>query len=135
MDRIEYRKLIHSDHTNEWRDNQTLVVLTAGACLLALVIALKNILNVPTEQLTRDLILYVCILRRSCDILSCRDKKEGRSDNQSSRPLDYRYRLDNDGHHYYVHHLIARTLQMPKSCCDTFCLHPVYGYAGWVYGL
>jgi len=62
MDRIEYRKLIHSDHTNEWRDNQTLVVLTAGGCLLALVIALKNILNVPTEQLTRDLILYICIL-------------------------------------------------------------------------
>ncbi len=62
MDRIEYGKLTHSDQTNEWRDNQTLVALTAGACLLALVIALKNILNVPTEQLTRDLILYVCIL-------------------------------------------------------------------------
>ena len=62
MDRIEYGKLTHSDHSTEWRDNQTLVVLTAGACLLALVIALKNILNVPTEQLTRDLILYVCIL-------------------------------------------------------------------------
>jgi len=62
MDRIEYGKLTHSDHSTEWRDNQTLVVLTTGACLLALVIALKNILNVPTEQLTRDLILYVCIL-------------------------------------------------------------------------
>ena len=62
MDRIEYGKLTHSDHSTEWRDNQTLVVLTSGACLLALVIALKNILNIPTEQLTRDLILYVCIL-------------------------------------------------------------------------
>jgi len=62
MDRIEYRKLTHSDHTAEWRDNQTLVALTAGACVLALVIALKNILNVPTEQLTRDLIFYICIL-------------------------------------------------------------------------
>jgi len=62
MDRIEYRKLTHSDYTTEWRDNRTLVALTACACLLALVIALKNILNVPTEQLTRDLILYVCIL-------------------------------------------------------------------------
>jgi len=61
MDRIEYGKLTHSDYT-EWRDNQTLVALTAGACLLALVIALKNILNVPTEQLTRDLVLYICIL-------------------------------------------------------------------------
>ena len=62
MDRIEYGKLTHSDHTTEWRDNQTLVALTAGACLLALVIALKNFLNVPTEQLTRDLVLYICIL-------------------------------------------------------------------------
>ena len=61
MDRIEYGKLTHSDHSTEWRDNQTLVVLTAGACLLALVIALKNILNVPNEQLTKDLIIYVCI--------------------------------------------------------------------------
>jgi len=62
MDRIEYRRLIHSDNESEWRDNHTLVLLTAGACLLALVIALKNILNVPNEQLTRDLIFYVCIL-------------------------------------------------------------------------
>jgi len=61
MDRIEYGKLTHSDHTTGWRDNQTLVALTAGACLLALVIALRNILNVPTEQLTRDLILYIGI--------------------------------------------------------------------------
>jgi hypothetical protein len=62
MDRIEYGKLTHSDQTTEWRDNQTLVALTAGACLLALVIALKNILNVPTEQLTRDMILCISIL-------------------------------------------------------------------------
>jgi uncharacterized protein involved in cysteine biosynthesis len=62
MDRIEYGKLTHSDHTTEWRDNRTLVTLTAGACLLALVIALINILNVPTEQLTGDLVFYICIL-------------------------------------------------------------------------
>jgi hypothetical protein len=62
MDRIEYKKLTRSDNTTEWRDNRTLVTLTAAACLLALVIALKNILNVPTEQLTRDLVLYICIL-------------------------------------------------------------------------
>jgi len=62
MDRIEYGKLTRSDHANEWRDNQTRVALTAGACLLALVIALKNFLNVPAEQLTRDLVLYICIL-------------------------------------------------------------------------
>ena len=63
MDRIEYRKLTHSDHDPEWREGHTLVALTAGACLLALVIALKNILNVPTtERLTTDLVIYVCIL-------------------------------------------------------------------------
>jgi hypothetical protein len=62
MDRIEYRKLTHSDHDPEWREGHTLVVLTAGASLLALVIALKNILNVPIERLTTDLVIYVCIL-------------------------------------------------------------------------
>ena len=62
MDRIEYRKLTQSDHDPEWREGHTLVALTAGACLLALVIALKNILNVPIERLTTDLVIYVCIL-------------------------------------------------------------------------
>ena len=130
MDRIEYRKLTHSDHTAEWREYQTLVVLTAGACLLALVIALKNILNVPAEQAHQGSDPLRLYLRRSCDILSCRDKKEGRSDNQSSRPLDYRDRVDNYGHHCYVRHLIARTLQMPKRCSNTFGFHPVYGFIG-----
>jgi len=62
MDRIEYRKLTHSDHDPEWREGHTLVALTAGACLLALGIALKNILNVPTERLTTDLVIYIGIL-------------------------------------------------------------------------
>jgi hypothetical protein len=62
MDRIEYGKLTHSDHDPEWREGHTLVALTAGACLLALVIALKNILNVPTERLTTDLVICICIL-------------------------------------------------------------------------
>ena len=62
MDLIEYRKLTHSDHDPEWREGHTLVALTAGACLLALGIALKNILNVPTERLTTDLVIYIGIL-------------------------------------------------------------------------
>jgi hypothetical protein len=62
MDRIEYGKLTHSDHDPEWREGHTLVALTAGACLLALVIALKNILNVPTERLTTGLVICICIL-------------------------------------------------------------------------
>jgi hypothetical protein len=62
MDRTEYRKLTHADRNVAWQEGQTLVALTAGACLLALVIALKNILNVPTERLTMDLVLSICIL-------------------------------------------------------------------------
>ena len=62
MDRIEYTKLTHSDHDPEWQEGHTLVILTAGACVLALVIALKNILNVPTEQLTTGLVITICIL-------------------------------------------------------------------------
>ena len=42
------------------REGQTLVTLTAGACLLALVIALKNFLDVPTERLTMDLVMSIC---------------------------------------------------------------------------
>ena len=62
MDKIEYRKLTHSEHSTEWQDARILIALTAGACLLALVISLKNILNVPTEQLSGDLVLIICIL-------------------------------------------------------------------------
>jgi hypothetical protein len=62
MDRSEYKKLTREDHDAAWQEGQTLVALTAGACLLALVIALKNILDVPTERLTMDLVLSICIL-------------------------------------------------------------------------
>jgi len=62
MDRIEYGKFTHSDPGTAWRDARTLVALTAGACLLALVIALNNILNVPAERLTTDLLLFISIL-------------------------------------------------------------------------
>ncbi len=44
------------------REGRRSSTLTAGACLLALVIALKNILDVPTERLTMDLVLSICIL-------------------------------------------------------------------------
>jgi hypothetical protein len=61
MDHIEYGKLTHSDHDPELREGHTLVILTSGACILALLIALKNILNVPTEQLTTGLVISVFI--------------------------------------------------------------------------
>ena len=62
MDRIECGKLTNADHSADWQEKQTFVALTAGACLLALVIALKNILDIPTDRLTVDLILSICIL-------------------------------------------------------------------------
>jgi hypothetical protein len=62
MDRIEYKKLTQAEPGTGWQGGQTLVTLTAGACLLALVIALKNFLDVPTERLTTDLVLSICIL-------------------------------------------------------------------------
>jgi uncharacterized membrane protein YhaH (DUF805 family) len=62
MDRIEYRKLNASESGTTWQDSHTLVILTAGACLLALTIALKSILNIPVEQLTMELIVCTTIL-------------------------------------------------------------------------
>jgi hypothetical protein len=62
MDQTEYRKLSASGSDTRWQDAHTLVILTAGACLLALIIALKSILNVPIEQLTVELILCTGIL-------------------------------------------------------------------------
>ena len=62
MDRIEYKKLTRTERGTGWQGGHTLVTLTAGACLLALVIALKNILEVPTDRLTMDLVLSICIL-------------------------------------------------------------------------
>ena len=62
MDPIEFRKLTNADQSADWQEKQTFVALTAGACLLALVIAFKNILNLPADRLTVDLILSICIL-------------------------------------------------------------------------
>ncbi len=41
--------------------NQTKVSIVAAVCLLALVITLKNILQVPAEILSRDVVLYIII--------------------------------------------------------------------------
>jgi hypothetical protein len=59
---MEYRKLNTSEPATKWQDGHTLVILTAGACLLALIIALNNILNLPVGQLTMELILCTGIL-------------------------------------------------------------------------
>ena len=62
MDRLEYGKLNPSGSATRWQDAHTLVILTAGSCLLALIIALKSILDVPLEQIMIELILCTSIL-------------------------------------------------------------------------
>ena len=37
---------------------QQQVILTASVCVIALTIALKNVLHVPAEVLTRDMVVY-----------------------------------------------------------------------------
>lgn len=62
MDRIEYRKLNASESGITWQDSHMLVILTAGACLLALIISLKSILDIPVERLTMELIICSTVL-------------------------------------------------------------------------
>jgi hypothetical protein len=42
-------------------NDQTKISLVAGACLLGLVVALKNIVRVPAEVLGRDIVLYIIV--------------------------------------------------------------------------
>lgn len=39
--------------------NQTKISIFSAVCLLGLVVMLKNVLRVPAEILTRDIILYI----------------------------------------------------------------------------
>jgi hypothetical protein len=41
--------------------NHVRISIVAAACLLVLAITLKNILNIPAETLSRDIILYIFI--------------------------------------------------------------------------
>jgi len=41
--------------------NQAKVAIVAGICLIGLVAVLKNILQVPTNELTSNLIVYIAI--------------------------------------------------------------------------
>jgi hypothetical protein len=41
--------------------NDKIVPLTAAACLIALTVVLKNILLVPAETLSKDIIIYIII--------------------------------------------------------------------------
>ncbi len=42
-------------------DDRTKVFLVSAACLLGLVIVLKNVLLVPAETLARDVVFYILI--------------------------------------------------------------------------
>jgi hypothetical protein len=41
--------------------NQTKIAILSAACLLGLTVVLKNILHVPAEILSRDIVLYIII--------------------------------------------------------------------------
>jgi hypothetical protein len=43
------------------RNGRVVVSLTAGLCLILLTIVLKNVLHVPAERLSSDIILYIII--------------------------------------------------------------------------
>lgn len=43
------------------RNGSVMVPLTAGICLVLLTVVLKNVLLVPAQQLTSDIILYIII--------------------------------------------------------------------------
>lgn len=43
------------------RNSRVVVSLTAGLCLILLTIVLKNVLHVPAERLSSDIILYIII--------------------------------------------------------------------------
>ncbi len=42
-------------------DGRVIVPLVAGICLVGLVVVLKNVLQVPAERLTGDMILYIIL--------------------------------------------------------------------------
>lgn len=42
-------------------DDRTKVSVVSAVCLLGLVIVLKNVLNVPAETLSRDVVFYILI--------------------------------------------------------------------------
>jgi hypothetical protein len=41
--------------------NQTKIAILSAACLLGLTVILKNIIHVPAEVLSRDIVLYIII--------------------------------------------------------------------------
>lgn len=41
--------------------NQTKIAIVSAACLLGLTVILKNVVHVPAEILSRDIVLYIII--------------------------------------------------------------------------
>ncbi len=65
--------------------NKVRVSIIAAVCLLALVAMLKNVLAVPAQVLTRDLIIYIVVY--SCFAFLCPDKSQGMQPTLTERPL------------------------------------------------
>ncbi|MFZ2456143.1 MAG: hypothetical protein WAX07_06680 [Candidatus Altiarchaeia archaeon] len=55
-------------------NDQTIISLVAGACLLGLVVVLKNVLLITPEILSRDVILYIICYTGFIASFSAKDK-------------------------------------------------------------
>ena len=57
-------------------NDQTIVSIVTGICLISLVIVLKNILLTPPDILSRDFIIYIIVYIGFISTLSTKDKTE-----------------------------------------------------------
>jgi len=99
MDRTECRKLTNAEHSADWQEKQTFVCPYCGACLLALVIAFKNILNIPGRPLHVDLIHQYLHPGESGHFVSSCHTATIEIDNQPPGSLDCSYRTHYDDYH------------------------------------
>lgn len=65
--------------------NRFRVSVVAAVCLLSLVVALKNIIAVPTLVLTRDIVIYIMFY--SCFAFLCPDKSSETHPSLVEQPL------------------------------------------------
>jgi hypothetical protein len=60
-------------------NDQAIVSIVTGICLIGLVIVLKNVLLISPDVLSRDVIIYIIIYIGFISSLSARDKTERKS--------------------------------------------------------
>jgi hypothetical protein len=60
--------------------DQAIVSIVSGICLVSLVAVLKNVLSIPPDVLSRDIILYIIVYMGFISSLSVKDKKHFKYD-------------------------------------------------------